>query len=271
MSLLYALSQGLAGAARAGAGMADQQIKEDAEARMADRKLSDQLRLDAAREAMQERADDRRRGKNKADEEESYQLGIKRAPEVDAVKAASIKSEAMAKLDPELQALQVKAKTEALTQEEQAKLDFYEENKGAILKKKRDEARATHIDDSAGLRGLQMESAKLTLDEKKKVTGLIEEYENTTDPKRKAQVREALITRGVLKPSSGEFDTEKVIEKTSDMATGKETTVERTQRRSAGAEPKPTGPTVISSKAEYDKLPSGTRFTAPDGRVRIKP
>lgn len=66
MSLLYALSQGLAGAAHAGAGMADQQLKEEAEARMADRRLSDQLRLDAAREAMAERAADRKQARDDA-------------------------------------------------------------------------------------------------------------------------------------------------------------------------------------------------------------
>lgn len=31
------------------------------------------------------------------------------------------------------------------------------------------------------------------------------------------------------------------------------------------------GPVLVASKADFDKLPSGTQFTAPDGSVRVKP
>lgn len=267
MNFGYALAQGLAGAAKAGAGIADQQMKEAAEERAANRQLEIQMRLDAAREMMAMRADERRRSATKEDEAASWEREKERAPEKRAMKSADTEAGLLAQYSDAV----VNAKTEAAKQQAETELEFFKEHKSEILAKKAAEARAGHIDDGAGLRGLQMESAKMSLEEKKKVTGLIEEYENTTDPKRKAQVREALITRGVLKPNSGEFETEKVTEKTSDMATGKETTVERTQRRNASESKEPKGTLVISSKAEYDKLPSGTKFTAPDGKIRIKP
>jgi hypothetical protein len=55
----YALAQGGAAAAGAGADLADKQLKEEAEMRAADRKLADQERLLAIQEAMKNRAAER--------------------------------------------------------------------------------------------------------------------------------------------------------------------------------------------------------------------
>lgn len=59
MNWAYAMSQGAAAAAGAGADMIDRQMKEDAEARAADRKLQDAERLMAIQEAMKNRAAER--------------------------------------------------------------------------------------------------------------------------------------------------------------------------------------------------------------------
>jgi hypothetical protein len=93
------------------------------------------------------------------------------------------------------------------------------------------EARAKHIDDGAGLRAKQIEALELGLKEKKQINDLVVEFETTKDPARKAQVREALIARGVLK--SSEFDTEKVTEEKIDEK-GNVIKTERTQKRQAG-------------------------------------
>ena len=59
------------------------------------------------------------------------------------------------------------------------------------------------------------------------------DYEAATDPATKAKLRDALVLRGVIKPS-GEFDTEKVTtEKTNPDGTVSKT--EHTQRRSGSA------------------------------------
>ena len=71
MNWAYAMSQGAAHAAGAAADIADRQMKEEAEMRAADRKLSDQERLLAIQDAMKTRAAERFSGvvKNKAGEE----------------------------------------------------------------------------------------------------------------------------------------------------------------------------------------------------------
>jgi phage FluMu protein gp41 len=60
MGLLYALSKGVAAAAKTGSDFAGQQLKEEAEARAADRKLKDAERLMAIQEAANARAEERR-------------------------------------------------------------------------------------------------------------------------------------------------------------------------------------------------------------------
>jgi len=91
----------------------------------------------------------------------------KLAPRARAIKVDDYKAGEMAKLDPEIQALQRKAETEKLTAAEQSKLDFYTANRKAIIGQTRDEALARHIDTGAGLRALQMESARINLDMQK--------------------------------------------------------------------------------------------------------
>lgn len=97
---------------------------------------------------------------------------VANAPKLRDVKAGDIKAEAMAKLDPEIQALQNKAKTEALTAEEQAKLNFYEANKDKILARKSAEAAAGRDPLSAKLHEIQIQAAQIELDYKRQETKL---------------------------------------------------------------------------------------------------
>ena len=46
---------------------------------------------------------------------------------------------------------------------------------------------------------------------------------------------------------------------------------QRMKAPAANAAPAAGAPVRISSKAEFDKLPKGTSFIAPDGTTRIKP
>ena len=157
---------------------------------------------------------------------------IRNAPALRDIKVEDAKATKKAEYDPEIQALMRKAETEKLTSAEQAKLDFYKTNRAAIIGEKRDMARAGHIDDGAGLRAVQIEAANLSLAEKKQANKLLDEYETTKDPARKTAIKESLINRGILKPGSSEFDTEKVTtEKMNPDGTTSKT--EHTQRRRA--------------------------------------
>lgn len=89
---------------------------------------------------------------------------VANAPKLREVKVADAKASEMAKYDPEIEALRTKAETGRLTATEQAKLDFYTKNEGAIRKQTRDEARDKHIDTGAGLRAIQMQTEQLKLD-----------------------------------------------------------------------------------------------------------
>lgn len=89
----------------------------------------------------------------------------KLAPRARAIKVGDYKAGEMAKLDPEIQALQRKAKNEDLTAAEQAKLDFYSKNKTAIVGQIRAEAQARHIESAgslaqAALAKVQLENAQ---------------------------------------------------------------------------------------------------------------
>ncbi len=117
------------------------------------------------------------------------------------------------------------------TAEKTTELNFYRDNQADILKRTRDTARAGHIDDGAGLRAVQIESANLSLNEKKEANKLMDEAETTQDPARKAAIMQSLTRRGVIKP--GEHDIEKVTtEKMNDDGTTTKT--ERTQKRQGG-------------------------------------
>ena len=229
----------LGGAAQAGAGILQDQMKEEQVQRMA--KFQEELAMERQRtiNAMNQEnaiAAEKRGIENRATERGQIRTEeIADEPRKRESKAADYKASEMAKYDPEIQALQRKAETEKLTAKEQAELDFYTKNRTGIIGQKRDMARAAHIDDGAGLRAVQIEAANMTLAEKKDAQAKLNEYETTKDPKRKMELREALVLRGVIKPSDGEGGTEKVTEKTTDPVTGKEITVERKQRIGAGS------------------------------------
>lgn len=227
----------LGGAAQAGTGILQDQMKEEQVQRMA--KFQEELAMERQRtiNAMNQEnaiAAEKRGIENRATERGQIRTEeIADEPRKRESKAADYKASEMAKYDPEIQALQRKAETEKLTATEQAQLDFYTKNKAGIIGQKRDMARAGHIDDGAGLRAIQIQAANMTLDEKKAATQLLKDYESATDPVSKAKLRESLILRGVIK-TNGEFDTEKVTtEKTNPDGTVSKT--EHTQRRSGSA------------------------------------
>lgn len=79
----------------------------------------------------------------------------------------------------------------------------------------------------------QANLANLSIEEKRKVQRLINEYENpTTSDTRRAEITKSLTIRGIIKP--GEFDTEKVTTEVMDDS-GNVTKTERTQRRTGGS------------------------------------
>lgn len=94
---------------------------------------------------------------------------------------------------------------------------------------------------------MQARLAGLGIDEKQKIQALITEYENpSTSPERKAQIKDSLTVRGIIKP--GEFDTEKVTTESTDDA-GRTVKTERTQRRTSGGSSKPNnGPFEIGAE-----------------------
>ena len=111
-----------------------------------------------------------------------------------------------------------------------------------FVKGLRTEVQAKHVE-SAGS-AAQAALAQMSIEEKRKVNGMIDEYENpNTTPERKAAIVEGLKVRGIIKP--GEYDTEKVTTESTNPDTGEVTKVERTQKRQAnkvpGAAPTPTG------------------------------
>lgn len=143
---------------------------------LADQQASIQAERDKRLAEMQEQASIR--GEQRDIQNRATERGlildetVANAPKLRDVKAGDIKAEAMAKLDPEITALQNKAKTEALTAEEQAKLDFYETNKSKILARKSAEAAAGRDPLSAKLHEIQIQAAQIELDYKKQETKL---------------------------------------------------------------------------------------------------
>ncbi len=229
----------LGGAAQAGTGILQDQMKEEQVQRMA--KFQEELAMERQRtiNAMNQEnaiAAEKRGIENRATERGQIRTEeIADEPRKRESKAADYKASKMAEYDPQIQELQRKAETEKLTAIEQAKLDYYNKNEKGIIAQKKAMTRAGHIDDGAGLRAIQIQAANMTLDEKKAATKLLNDYEAATDPAVKARLRESLVLRGVIKPSDGEGGTEKVTEKTTDPVTGKEITIERKQRMGAGS------------------------------------
>jgi hypothetical protein len=102
-------------------------------------------------------------------------------------------------------------------------------NDPAHIRATRNLAQAKHIEGLGSVK--QATLAQMAIDEKVKVNAMIEEFTTTKDPQRKAEIKEALTVRGIIK--SSEYDTEKVTEeKMNDDGTTTKT--ERTQRRRAG-------------------------------------
>ena len=92
-------------------------------------------------------------------------------------------------------------------------------------------AATKHFDDGAGLRKVQEEAARMTLDEKKNANKLITDYRAEKDPVKKAEIIQEMTIRGLIKP--GEYDTEKVTEEKINRD-GSTTKTERTQKRKPG-------------------------------------
>jgi hypothetical protein len=159
----------------------------------------------------------------------------------DLVKNAPNKAAAMlaGELSPEVvkaKAGQVGAEAEARSKAETKGL-IDRGNDPTAVRAVRNLAQAQHVEGLGSV--TQAKLAQLSIDEKEKVSGLIDEFETTTDPKRKAQIKESLTVRGIIKP--GEYDTEKVTEEKTDKD-GNVIKTERTQkRRPDGAAPEAAG------------------------------
>jgi len=69
--------------------------------------------------------------------DQRHKATVERAPELDQIEANRQTAIKKAALDPELQDLEIAAKKRALTSEEQTKLDFFTDNKKAILDQKK--------------------------------------------------------------------------------------------------------------------------------------
>ena len=114
---------------------------------------------------------------------------------------------------------------------------------------------------------LQERLANLGIEEKRTVQALIKEYENpSTTPDRKAQIKDSLTVRGIIKP--GEFDTEKVTTEATDED-GNIVKTERTQRRTktgGAASPPNSGPYKIGATRPVQSGPNKGKTVEWDGR-----
>lgn len=176
---------------------------------------------------------------------------VERAPQLRDIKAADRKAEKMVDYDPEvtdaqLTAEEKKARSKAQIEREEM---IASGSDPAYLKAKRNLAQATHIEGLGSVATAEL--AKYGLAEKQKVASLIDEFESAdTKPERKAQIKESLTVRGIIKP--GEFDTEKVTEESYD-ANGNLIKRERTQKRRADGSTAPAaGKPKLSVGTEVD-------------------
>lgn len=114
---------------------------------------------------------------------------------------------------------------------------------------------------------VQARLANLGIEEKRAVQALIKEYENpSTTPDRKAQIKDSLTVRGIIKP--GEFDTEKVTTEATDED-GNTVKTERTQRRTTpgGAASAPNnGPYKIGATRSVQSGPNKGKTVEWDGQ-----
>ena len=160
---------------------------------------------------------------------------VANAPRLRDVKAADRKAEKMVEYDPEVTGARIGA--EETSARSKAKVEregmIASGNDPQYVAALRRLSQAKHVEGLGSV--MQAELAKLGIEEKKKVGALYEQYENSTDPKEKAAIKDKLTLRGIIK--TGEFDTEQVATTTLDKD-GNEIKTTRTQRRGAGV---PTG------------------------------
>jgi hypothetical protein len=114
---------------------------------------------------------------------------------------------------------------------------------------------------------LQERLANLGIEEKRTVQALIKEYENpSTTPDRKAQIKDSLTVRGIIKP--GEFDTEKVTTEATDED-GNIVKTERARRRTTpggAASPPNSGPYKIGATRPVQSGPNKGKTVEWDGQ-----
>lgn len=169
MGLMDGISRGLSAAGYAGGEMYARGALQDQQAAI---QLERDKRLAELQEQSAIRGEQRGMANRTTERGLIFNETVDRAPTMRDIKVQDTKAAERAKLDPEILALQNKAKTEALTAEEQGKLDFYEKNKDSIISRKRAEAAATRDPSLDKLHGLQAQSAQLDLDYKKQETRL---------------------------------------------------------------------------------------------------
>ena len=114
---------------------------------------------------------------------------------------------------------------------------------------------------------VQARLANLGIEEKRTVQALIKEYENpSTTPDRKAQIKDSLTVRGIIKP--GEFDTEKVTtEATDEDGNIVKTEVARRRTTPGGAASAPnSGPYKIGATRPVQSGPNKGKTVEWDGQ-----
>ena len=273
----------IAGAATAGVGIIDQQQKRADEERIAKMRAELELQKADALEKMREQTNIRQEHRTKAAalEEEDRRLSpeyLKKVADAKntaagyeiegktgligpATDLATKTYEAEAPLrEKKRQELlsEYRLKTQAELEAEVAKM-----NDPAYLAGRRKVTQATHTDDGAGLRALQLSVLQDTIAEKKENKLLMTEYETTKDPKREAELRKSLVLRGVLKGDGGEFSTEKVT--TEQMnPDGTTTKTEHTQKRKGEHGSGAAAPDLVVGAQAKDKEGNLREFTGGD-------
>jgi hypothetical protein len=251
MGILNSIGRGLSSAGYTGAeiygkqALEDQraQIQADRDARLEEMAAKGEIRRDAIQATAEQRQSATRTAENIGTENRGilnatqnraiiHSETVARAPELRQIKIDDAKEIAKAEYDPEIQAMKVKAETGMATAKEIAKIKVFNDNFTTMVRQEAALARAKHIDDGAALRNIQIDAARLSLDEQKKVRDLIVESETSKDPERVAAIRNSLITRGILKPSADGTDTQKVT--TEEMTPTGTRKTEFTQKRPQG-------------------------------------
>lgn len=187
--------------------------------KIGDEQRAEARTIDAEKRGLVSRAQER---KNIVDET------VENAPRLREVKVGDRKAEKLAEYDSEVTGARLDA--EAQSARKKAEIEREETVKTgsdpAYLAAKRKLTQAGHVEGLGSV--AQAALANLKIEELKKVNSLIEEFETTADPKRKAVIKESLTVRGIIKP--GEYDTEEVTTTGYD-AEGNEVKTARKQKR----------------------------------------